>query len=261
MIALPWQYAQLFFPIRTRGANLAALEVYVTEFKTPAALNESDRTVAAQLQRFYKTLGSRPGSGVVFDEGKTITLLSHGVFMFPASRILAALGGRTRAADLAMVLTLFDYWLAQDRAGVNPVPWRVSDRYTSAQEFADRHLGVDATGFVGGYLHTHYPGAGLTAESEWPAFLQAGAVRESLGQVAPLDLLVYPHGHVAIIDEVLGAGGSSVHCWVAESKGSADGGPQYHERWISLEGGRQFRIAASSAAPAEPLQAVLHPRV
>ena len=147
------------------------------------------------------------------------------------------------------------------RSSKKPATVRSATSVTSPRcHLVAADLGVDATGFVGGYLQTHYPAAGLTAESDWPAFLQAGTARETLTQVAALDLLVYPHGHVAIIDEVLTAAGGSVHCWVAESKGSADGGPQYHERWLSLDG-RKFRIATAPAAQAEQLQAVLHPKV
>ncbi len=256
---MPWEYADKFWPLKTKGANLAGLEVYVTEYKTGGMLTGTDKQVVFEMQRFFKALGGIPNSGVTYDELKHISLATHGIFMYPAGGILGVANGKGTLQDYRTVFTLFDYWLTMDREGKNPRQWRVKNRYQSAQQFADLHAGVDCNCFVGGYLAECYPGSGFNYSTDIPDFSARSTPRKSLADVANNDLVLFNHRHIAIVDEVLELSADGLRCWVAESRNPADGGAQFNERYLKLNSKGEFHLAASAKSKGELLKGIGKP--
>lgn len=175
-------------------------------------------------------------------------LVNHIIFSFdvspeiyvPDTIFQNAFDGKCTPTEVRDVLRLFTYWQKVDPAA--------GKRWPLAQTFADQCLGLDCNGFVGAYFKMNYSWLGVGPQTPIGAYpTQRGAkVRKDLGELKPLDVLVFPGDvHIALLGATpLQRSPGQVVAHVCQSTGMGLNGVQDKEGTITKDA-QGFLLGAS----------------
>lgn len=153
-------------------------------------------------------------------------LQPHGRVQYYWENTLTPFLGKGTPEDYTRFLQVVDFWLTYECKGsYRPKMWQ---KTPTLQQFADRYMGVDCNGFVGGYFATNYPGTGWHTSVDWNNNeLYRGPKRNSINEVKPLDVLVRyidsKHKHVVIVEDIWSRSGSKATVLITQACSVATG--------------------------------------
>lgn len=229
MADYPSDYLWQFFDMEIRTVANGIQRISVDHYLSKGSDEQGDKLDVWKKLSIFMREKKNKETKISYQQSKWFVdsrLQPHGRVKYHWNQTLEPFYGKGTPESYAQFLQVVDFWLTYECKGIyRPEMWQNTP---TLQQFADRYMGADCNGFVGGYFATNYPGTGWDTSVDWNNNgLYRGPKRLSINEVKPLDVLVRyidsKHKHVVIVEDIWSKNGSKATVLITQACGLATG--------------------------------------